>query len=145
MLRHCQCSWMKIIVNMIWTNSRYFNASVQLQQDTCSKIASFDVGNTKAGNARTILKFADVKIITSHIDASKTVDWFKISLCISYMKKNSSSVQRFVFLSETTDADSAGEKSMLEMQSTHEYMKVIDSELIPIRLDIYMYRCHWQT
>lgn len=58
------------------------------------------------------------------------------------MKKNSSSVQRFVFLSETTDADSAGEKSMLEMQSTHEYMKVIDSELIPIRLDIYMYRCH---
>lgn len=59
------------------------------------------------------------------------------------MKKNSSSVQRFVFfLSETTDVDSAGEKSMLEMQSTHEYIKVIDSELIPIRLDIYMYRCH---
>lgn len=47
------------------------------------------------------------------------------------MKKNSSSVQRFVFfLSETTDVDSAGEKSMLEMQSTHEYIKVIDSEFL---------------
>lgn len=59
---------------MIRTNFRYFNASVQLQQDTFSKIASFDVENRKAGNARTILKFADVKIVPSHIDASKTVD-----------------------------------------------------------------------
>lgn len=62
---------------MIRTNSRYVNASVQLQQYTLSKIGSFDVGNTKAGNARTILKFADVKIVPNHIDASKTIDWFK--------------------------------------------------------------------
>lgn len=44
------------------------------------------------------------------------------------MKKNSLSVQRFVFFSETTDIDSVGEKSMLDTQSTHEYIKVIDSE-----------------
>lgn len=62
-------------------NSEYDSNEQQIFQCECpittryfSKNASFDVGNTKGGNARTILKFADVKIVPSHIDASKTVD-----------------------------------------------------------------------
>jgi hypothetical protein len=58
------------------TNSRYFNATVQVQRDTFSKVDCFDVERhstlVEASNARTPLKLEDVQIVPSCIESFKT-------------------------------------------------------------------------
>lgn len=72
------------------TNSRYFNACVQVQRDTFSKVACFDVGKhstlMEASNARTPLKLTDVQIVPSRVDASKTEVLINYRTKVEYMQ-----------------------------------------------------------
>lgn len=58
------------------TNNRYFNATLQIQRDTFSKVACFDPSKhsmlVEASNARTSLKLNDVQIVPSKFDSSKS-------------------------------------------------------------------------
>lgn len=106
------------------TNSRYFNACVQVQRDTFSKVACFDVGKhstlMEASNARTPLKLTDVQIVPSRVDSSNT------EMLINYRTKVEVCRElNFSYKKLTTD-ESAGEKkkSILDVQSTPEYNKV---------------------
>lgn len=106
------------------TNSRYFNACVQVQRDTFSKVACFDVGKhstlMEASNRRTPLKLTDVQIVPSRVDSSNT------EMLINYRTKVEVCRElNFSYEKLTTD-ESAGEKkkSILDVQSTPEYNKV---------------------
>lgn len=72
------------------TNSIYFNACVQVQRDTFSKVACFDVGKhstlMEASNARTPLKLTDVQIVPSRVDASKTEVLINYRTKVKYMQ-----------------------------------------------------------
>lgn len=58
------------------TNNRYFNATLQIQRGTFSKVARFDPSKhsmlVEASNARTPLKLNDVQIVPSKFDSSKS-------------------------------------------------------------------------
>jgi hypothetical protein len=71
------------------TNSKYFNATVQIQRDTFSKVACFDVGKhstlVEASNAKTPLKLNDVQIVPSRVDSTNE------------LQNKNRSLQRFIF------------------------------------------------
>lgn len=106
------------------TNNRYFNATLQIQRDTFSKVACFDPSKhsvlVEASNARTPLKLNDVQIVPSKFDSSKS------EVLVNY--KTEVEVCRelaFTYQRKEID-DTAGEKTrtIQEIQNIPEYNKV---------------------